>query len=173
MLFRSYRVLYRPHPLTGVTSRLYAVADRAIREAVAAAGPGNEVVDADAEPVEATMARSHLLVADVSAVTTAWLPSLRPLVVTEAGVDAQSADSGLLGSVPRITADRAGSIGGLLAEAAADEAGRERRRRLVEHYLSPYWPDACERRFVDVVGRVLDERARLRAGLVTGGATGV
>ncbi|MFD1720999.1 glycosyl transferase [Amnibacterium endophyticum] len=168
-----YRVLYRPHPLTGVTSRLYAVADRAIREAIGAAGADHEVVDADAEPVEATMARSHLLVADVSAVTTAWLPSLRPLVVTEAGGGAQSADSGLLGAVPRLPADRASRVAEVLAEAAADVGARERRRRLVEHYLSPYWPEGCEHRFVEVVGQVLEERARLRAVLTAGGATGV
>ena len=168
-----YRVLYRPHPLTGVTSRLYAVADRAVRESIAAAGEGHAVVDADAEPIEASMARAHLLVADVSAVTTAWLPSLRPLVVTVPHGEAISADSGLLGVVPRLRAESAAGIGDLLADALADEAGRDARRRLVEHYLSPHWPHGSQQRFVEVVGRVLEERARLHGQVLAGGGSGV
>lgn len=168
-----YRVLYRPHPLTGVTSRLYAVADRAVREAIVSAGGGHEVVDADAEPIEATMARADLLVADVSAVTTAWLPSLRPLVVTAPDGEAVSADSGLLALVPRVTASEAAAVGDLLARAGSDGAARSDRQRLVEHYLSPWWPERSQQRFVEVVGEVLEDRRRMRAALLEQGATGV
>ena len=53
-----FPVLYRPHPLIGVTSPAYAVADRAIREAIAAAGAPNRVIDAEEESLESTFARA-------------------------------------------------------------------------------------------------------------------
>ncbi len=167
------RVLYRPHPLTGVTSPAYAVADRAIRERITAAGAPHAVVGADEEPLEATFARSDVLIADVSAVTTAWLPSLRPVVVTGADGEAVSADAGLLAVVPRLGAAEAGSVSAVIDDALADEGGRAAREALVAYYLSPYWPAGSIRRFVEVVGEVLAERDRLRAALLAGGATGV
>ena len=168
-----YRVLYRPHPLTGVTSRSYAVADRAIRDRVAAAGAPHGTVLADEEPLEASFARAHALVADVSAVATAWLPSLRPVVVTAAKGEAVSADSGMLGAVPRLGVGEAATAPSVLAAALTDEGARADRAALVEYYLSPYWPERAEHRFVEVAGQLLAERQRLRAELVAGGATGV
>lgn len=168
-----YRVLYRPHPLTGVTSRGYAVADSAIREAIAAAGSPHQTVLADHEPLEASFARSHVLVADVSAVTTAWLPSLRPVIVTRAEGEAVSADSGMLSVVPRMTVAGAVTAATMVADAIADEGGAARRSTLVAHYLSEYWPDGSMDRFVQVVGDIVAERDRLRAALLADGATGV
>jgi CDP-Glycerol:Poly(glycerophosphate) glycerophosphotransferase len=169
-----FPVLYRPHPLIGVTSPAYAVADQAIRERIAAAGPPNRVILAEDEPLESTFARASALVCDVSAVATAWLPSLKPIVVTAPpGPAAVSADSGLLTAAPRLTESEAGLAAPLIAREMADEPGRDRRQRLVAHYLSPYWPSGVMDRFVAVCGEVLAERDVLRAALVEAGATGV
>lgn len=167
-----FRVLYRPHPLTGVTSRDYALADDAIRTAIAAAGAPHETVLADQEPLESSFARSGVLVADVSAVATAWLPSLRPVIVTKADGEAVSADSGMLGVVPRLVVGDAAETPTVVADAIADVGGRAARSALVAYYLSEYWPDRSQERFVHVVGEVLAERDRLRDALVEAGATG-
>ncbi len=168
-----YRLLYRPHPLTGVTDRAYSVADQAIRERIAAAGEPHGTVAADDESLERTFGRAHALVTDVSAVATAWLPSLRPIVVTRAAGEAVSADSGLLATVPRLAPDGAPALAGVLADAMADDEGEAARAGLVEYYLSPYWPDGAMPRFVAVIGDLLTERDRLRAALLERGATGV
>jgi hypothetical protein len=168
-----FRVLYRPHPLTGVTSRDYALADDAIRTAIAAAGAPHETVPAEQEPLEASFARSDVLVADVSAVATAWLPSLRPVIVTKVEGEAVSADSGMLGVVPRLAVADAAALTDVVAAALVDAEGRAVRSELVAYYLSEYWPDRSQERFVQVVGDVVAERDRLRAALVAGGATGV
>jgi hypothetical protein len=168
-----FDVLYRPHPLIGVTSRLYAVADHSIRAAIEAAGGGSAVIDADDEPLEATFARASVLVCDVSAVATAWLPGLKPLVITQpTGGEAVSADSGLLTAVPRLTAADAETAPGLLAAELADDSAREKRRELVAYYLSPYWPDGVQERFVQVVGEVIRTRDEQRSRLLAQGATG-
>jgi hypothetical protein len=169
-----FPVLYRPHPLIGVTSPAYAVADRAIREAVTAAGAPHRVIRAEDESLESTFARASALVCDVSAVATAWLPSLKPIVVTaSSGPDAVSADSGMLSAVPRLPAEDAGGAAELLAREMRDEEGRGRRQQLVAYYLSPYWPDGVMERFVAVCDEVITERDALRAALVDAGATGV
>jgi hypothetical protein len=167
-------VLYRPHPLIGVTSPAYAVADHVIREAVTAAGGANRVISAEEETLEATFARASALVCDVSAVATAWLPSLKPIVVTaSSGPDAVSADSGMLGAVPRLVPEEAERAADLLAAEMRDEEGRGRRQQLVAYYLSPYWPEGVTERFVSVCDEVIAERDALRAPLVAAGATGV
>lgn len=169
-----FPVIYRPHPLIGVTSPAYAVADRAVREAIAAAGAPHRVITADEESLEASFARADALICDVSAVATGWLPSLKPLIVTvSSGPAAVSADSGMLGVVPRLAALDAGRAADLVAAELADEQGRSRRQVLVAHYLSPYWPDGVMDRFVAVCGEVIAERDALRARLVELGATGV
>lgn len=168
-----YRVLYRPHPLTGVTDRAYAVADQAVRERITTAGEPHRIVSADDESLEGTFARAHVLVTDVSAVATAWLPSLRPIVVTRAAGEAVSADSGMLATVPRLGPEEAAGLPGVLAAAFVDTEGEAARAALVEYYLSPYWPDGAMPRFVAVIGELLAERDRLRTALLEGGATGV
>jgi CDP-glycerol glycerophosphotransferase (TagB/SpsB family) len=169
-----FTVLYRPHPLIGVTSRAFALADRAIREAIEEAGEDARVVEADDEPLESSFARAAVLVCDVSAVATAWLPSLKPIVVTEpTGTEAVSADSGMLSAVPRLRAEDIGTAPALLERELADDAGRAERERLVAYYLSPYWPHALEDRFVAVCTELMDLRDRLRGELLANGATGV
>ena len=174
-----FAVVYRPHPLVGVTSGVFAGADAAITAAVqraAAADPaaGHAVVHAADESLEASFERADLLVCDVSAVATAWLPSLKPLVITEpSGTAAVAADSGMLTAVPRVTADGSRALPALLAvELDADE-GLDTRRELVAYYLSPYWPDRVVERFVSVCGSLATQRDELRAQLLADGATGV
>jgi hypothetical protein len=168
-----YRVLYRPHPLIGVTSGDYAGANAAILEAVRQAGADHRVISADDEPLEATFARADVLVCDVSAVATAWLPALRPLVVTApAGPAAVTADSGMLARVPRLAPEEAADVPARIAAELADPGGRTVLEELVAYYLSPYWPDRAVERFVAVCGELVAERDRLRAALVAAGATG-
>lgn len=169
-----FDVLYRPHPLIGVTSRSYAVADQAIRALVEAAGGGSAVVLADDEPLKQSFARSSVLLCDVSAVATAWLPSLKPLVVTEpSGPESVAADSGMLSAVPRLSAADANRAPAVLAAELEDDSGRARREQLVAYYLSPYWPDRVQERFIEACGDAIRLRDEQRARLLSGGATGV
>ncbi|MDM4763103.1 CDP-glycerol glycerophosphotransferase family protein [Galbitalea sp. SE-J8] len=162
-----FRVDVRPHPLSGVTSGEYAVATRAITDAVAAAGSGNRVIRADDETLEQSFARADVLITDVSAVASAWLPTLRPLIVTTpAGEQAAEADGGLLAAIPRLTATDAERAPEIVAEViAADDPSA--RAELVRSYLSAFTPDQSRARFVEACVEVAAERdaerARLRA----------
>jgi CDP-glycerol glycerophosphotransferase (TagB/SpsB family) len=173
-----FTVVYRPHPLVGVNNRLYAGADHGMREAIARAAEadpagGHRVVEAGDEDLEASFERAQLLVCDISAVATAWLPSLKPMIVTQpAGSDAVSADSGMLRVVPRLAVPDIPRLPALAHEALDHDPSRQQREALVAYYLSPYWPDGVLERFVAVCGDLVAERNELRGRLVAAGATG-
>lgn len=79
----GFTVIYRPHPLTGVTSAEYAKADGRIRRLIEAAPDQQSAlhrVDTTDRLVEA-FADSDVLICDVSAVALNWLPTHRPLIV--------------------------------------------------------------------------------------------
>ncbi|WP_375400198.1 glycosyl transferase [uncultured Amnibacterium sp.] len=174
-----FRVVYRPHPLIGVSSAAYAGADAGITARIAHAAAedpaaGHRVVLPDDESLDASFERAGLLICDVSAVATAWLPSLKPLVVTEpAGEQAVSADSGMLGAVTRLSAADVPRVAALLRAELDSDAGLDVRRDLVAYYLSPYWPDRVTERFVSVCAALTAERDELRGRLLAAGATGV
>jgi CDP-glycerol glycerophosphotransferase (TagB/SpsB family) len=173
-----FTVVYRPHPLVGVNNRRYAVADHGMRAAIARAaeadpGAGHRVVEAGDEDLEASFQRAHLLICDISAVATAWLPSLKPMIVSQpAGSDAVSADSGMLRVVPRLAVADIPGLAALVHRELDEDPTRRQREELVAYYLSPYWPDGVLERFVAVCGELIAERNELRGRLVAAGATG-
>jgi hypothetical protein len=153
-----FRVEVRPHPLSGVTSSAHAVATREITELVRAAGNGHRVVRPYSETIEQTFSRADVLITDVSAVTSQWLPTLRPLVVTRSpGEQTREADSGLLTALPRILAEETADAGEILARVVAED-GEEERRALVARYLSAFTPAEARARFIDACRQVAAER---------------
>jgi len=73
VLASGRRVVYRPHPMTGVNDPRMTEADRSVRSLVAAAGDAGRV---DTEtPFGSLVSAAGVLVADVSAVVVDWLPT--------------------------------------------------------------------------------------------------
>ncbi len=164
------RVVYRPHPRTGANRRDVAAADAALRALFGTAGAHatGSVVDVD-QPLEEAFGRADLLVTDVSSLAVEWLPTGRPLVVTEpAEPGAVTTPSRLLDAVPRLPADAAGSAGELVLRCLADDREQAARAELVEHYLGGADPAAALDRFLDACGDVLAQRDAVR-GAVAGG----
>jgi CDP-glycerol:poly(glycerophosphate) glycerophosphotransferase len=161
------RVVYRPHPRTGANRRDVAAADAALRRvfdepAVAASG---SAVDAG-RPLGAAFADADLLVTDVSSVAVEWLPTGRPLVVTEpAAPGAVVGSSPLLDAVPRLAATDADRCAELVARCLRQDPEREARTALVEHYLGGADPAAAMTRFLAACDDVLAARDRARTSL--------
>ena len=152
-----FRVVYRPHPLTGVTDDAVGVADRRLRELVTAAG---HRVDLGSD-FAAAAAESDLLICDVSAVAVDYLSTRKPLVVTTP-VDPQVvvAETRLLRTVPRLPAADAARIVELVDEQLTVDPGRQRRLDLVEYYLGDTTPGVATKRFIEACERVMDVRDR-------------
>ncbi|MEL7976905.1 CDP-glycerol glycerophosphotransferase family protein [Isoptericola sp. F-RaC21] len=158
-----YRVVYRPHPLTGVRVPEYGDADTAIRDYLAAApapseGPGHRTdTHRDVGPA---FAAADLLVCDVSGVAMDWLATGEPLVVTRPAGDAVIATSPLLDLAPALPAQDLDGVVALVDRELGDDPTRDERLRLRDHYLGDTTPGAATRRFIDACERLMEIRDR-------------
>ena len=102
------RVVYRPHPRTGLGSPRHAEADRAVRAVLARDGDRHLVDDG---PYGWQWAFADACVTDLSSVAYDWLATTKPLVVTEpVAAEAYRPASRLLDELPLLPASEAGSV---------------------------------------------------------------
>jgi hypothetical protein len=160
------RVVYRPHPRTGANRPEVRDADaslRAVFREPEMRAAGSAVVSA--APLAEAFAEADALVTDISSLAVEWLPTGRPLVVTEpAEGDAVIAPSPLLEVVPRLAADTAAGAGPLVAGRLRDDVEAGARARLLRHYLAATG-DAALQRFLDACDIVLAQRDAARAAV--------
>ena len=155
-------LVYRPHPLTGVTSKEYGVADgriRALVEEAARLDPeAGHVVDLSGT-LERAFASADVLVCDVSGVALQWLPTGRPFIVTApATPDALVAETAIARAVPHLDAGEAHEVAALLRHELETDPGREAREGLIAYYLSDVAPGAATTRFVEAALETVRER---------------
>ena len=105
------RVVYRPHPRTGMTSARHAEADRAVRAVLARDGDRHGARHlVDTGPYGWQWDFADACVTDLSSVAYDWLATGKPLVVTEpAASSAYRPASRLLDELPLLPASAAGS----------------------------------------------------------------
>ena len=156
-----YRVVYRPHPLTGVRVAAYGDADAAIRQFLATApqppeGPGH-TTDTERD-VAGAFAAADLLVCDVSGVAMDWLATGEPLVVTRPVGDAVIASSPLLDLAPSLGVDDVDRVVEIVDRELTEDPDREERLRLREYYLGDTSPGAATRRFITACERLMEVR---------------
>ncbi|GAB2585648.1 CDP-glycerol glycerophosphotransferase family protein [Microlunatus antarcticus] len=118
------RVVYRPHPRTGLSSPRHAEADRAVRAVLARDGDRHLV---DSGPYGWQWDFADACVTDLSSVAYDWLATGKPLVVTEpASSEAYRPASRLLDELPLLPASAAGSVLDVLGSRGLGEPGSER-----------------------------------------------
>ncbi|WP_277209727.1 CDP-glycerol glycerophosphotransferase family protein [Isoptericola croceus] len=158
-----YRVVYRPHPLTGVRDAAYGDADAAIREyldgapAPASGSPHATDTHRDVGPA---FAAADLLVCDVSGVAMDWLATGAPIVVTRPAGEAVIATSPLLELAPALSVEALGQLLEIVDRELHDDTTREERLRLREHYLGDTSPGAATSRFVAACEELMAVRDR-------------
>lgn len=111
----GFRVVYRPHPFTGIEDAAYGRADTRVRDHVHRGGGR-----VDTEPgLQSAVAGAWALVTDVSGVVSSWLPSKRPLVVTSMTPAASRVDAGsLTAALRRVAPEEIDQLGRRLRETA-------------------------------------------------------
>ncbi|MGI3783670.1 MAG: CDP-glycerol glycerophosphotransferase family protein, partial [Janthinobacterium lividum] len=101
------RVVYRPHPRTGLSSPRHAEADRAVRAVLARDGDRHLI---DTGPYGWQWGFADACVTDLSSVAYDWLATGKPLVVTApTSAEAYRPASRLLDELPMLPASDAGS----------------------------------------------------------------
>lgn len=156
----TYRVIYRPHPLNGVIRPSYGAADARVRELA-------HRVDTHVS-LEQSFADADLLITDVSAVTLNWLPTGKPVLVTQTATALPP--SRLMLAVPLLGADA--DVARITAEHLDHDPAAAARADLVEYYLGDPTPGVATARFIAACEDAMALRDREWAAARARGATG-
>ncbi len=156
-----HRVVYRPHPRSGVVDPAYGAANARIVAALAAANaadPAAQHVHDTAPDLGWQLAAADLAVVDISAMVYDRLAAGKPLLITrpvdpEALVD----DTGYLAACEWLDAADSGDIVERADRVLDDPEAVERLDHWVRHYFGDTASGSSTRRFHDAV-RVLMER---------------
>ncbi|MPV50701.1 MULTISPECIES: CDP-glycerol glycerophosphotransferase family protein [unclassified Pseudactinotalea] len=151
------RVIYRPHPLTGVRVPSYGEADARLRELLA----GADHTVSEGRALMDDFAAADLLICDISAVANDWLVTGKPIVITRpAGDLTREAATRLLEVAPRLSAADAPRAGELAVREITEDPGRDERIALAEYYLGDIRPGASLERFLTACRDLADLRDR-------------
>ena len=147
----NYRVIYRPHPRSGVVNAEYGAANQAIIGAIADANAADSsahhVYDDGAE-VGWQLAAADVAVLDISAMVYDRLAVGKPLLVTRPLAPEATVDTnGYLGVCEWLDADASGDIMAEVERVRHDDAAIERLRFWAEHYFGDTTVGAASRRF--------------------------
>jgi hypothetical protein len=155
-----HRVIYRPHPRTGIVQRETAEAHvdvvRVLREANRRDPSAGHVIDLEGG-FGWQLAAADVAVMDISAVAYDWLATAKPLLITRpADPRAQLPESGLVREMDLFDVADAGRAPELVDAAVAhpDEA----HAALVRRYFGDTTPGASMQRFLDASDTVVRER---------------
>lgn len=157
-----HRVVYRPHPRSGVLDADYRRAHegiiRTIREANAADPTAHHLYDQGAE-LGWQLADADIAVTDISAMVYDRLATGKPLIVTRpVAVDAEVDESGYLGDAEWLTAETAGDIVAVSGRVVDDPEARGRLEHWVQRHFGDTSPGAATTRFEDAIGRLVAQR---------------
>jgi hypothetical protein len=154
-----HRVIYRPHPRSGVVDPEYGAANRRIIAAIAAANasdPGASHVFDDGPELGWQLAAADLAVVDISAMVYDRLAADKPLVVTRpADPAAVVDDSGFLSACEWLDASAAGDIVAEAERVLRDPDAVARLQEWVRRYFGDTAPGAATARFHGAIETLL------------------
>ncbi|MCL2804227.1 MAG: CDP-glycerol glycerophosphotransferase family protein [Micrococcales bacterium] len=158
---RDYRLVYRPHPLTGVRLAEFAETDQTLRQLVeraAAARPepdshqvslgGDAMVD---------LAKADLLISDVSSLAIDFLPFNRPMLVTRpTAPGVVTAATRLMQTVPRLDPDGLDQLMETIDRQISSDPDQATRAATTTYYLGQVEPGASTKAFVGACSAMID-----------------
>lgn len=162
-----HRVIYRPHPRSGVVDPEYGAAHRRILAAIDAANAADHTaqhVYDDRPELGWQLVAADVAVVDISAMVYDRLAAGKPLMITrpvdqEASIDA----NGYLSDCEWLTVDAAPEIVAEVDRVRADEAAITRLRMWVQHYFGDTTPGVATEKFHAAVQGLMQEWDRWHA----------
>ncbi len=147
----AYRLVYRPHPLTGTIRPADRAADARVRAVVEAAGSPHVV---DTGPYGWQLGAADVAVVDVSSVAYDWLATGKPMLLTvPADPRARPTPSRLLDIAPRLPAGEAAQAVERIREVLEHPVTGW--SELVAHHFGDTSPGASVERFLDALDAVI------------------
>ncbi|GAB2463092.1 CDP-glycerol glycerophosphotransferase family protein [Conyzicola lurida] len=167
----QHRVVYRPHPRSGVIDHAYGAANRSIIAAIAAANaadPAAHHVFDDGNELGWQLAGADVAITDVSAMVYDRLATGKPLIVARPVSPAADVDeSGYLGAAEWLTSEAAGDIVAIADRVQHSAEAQENLHFWVERHFGDTGPGAATARFHAAVEQLVerwDEHAALHEG---------
>lgn len=163
----SHRVIYRPHPRSGVVDGAYGAAHRRIVAAIAAANAADataqHVYDDGAE-LGWQLSAADVAIVDISAMVYDRLAAGKPLMITRpADAEASIDTTGYLADCEWLTVDAATDIVSEVERVRADDVAVARLRMWVQHYFGDTTPGVATAKFHAAIEHLMNEWEQWRA----------
>lgn len=166
-----HRLVYRPHPRSGVIDREYRDAHRRIVDAIGAANaahPGAHHVHDDGPALGWQLAAADVAITDISAMVYDRLATGKPIAVTRpVSPDAEVDEDGFLGAVDWLHAEDATRVLDLVDRLLHDPSAVSKLGHWAERYFGDTTPGAATARFHAAIARL--DAAWQRAAVVHAG----
>jgi len=163
----AHRLIYRPHPRSGVVEPAYGEANRRIIAAIAAANaadPGAQHVYDDGPALGWQLAAADVAITDVSAMVYDRLATGKPIVVTRpVSPDAELDLEGYLGSAEWLDAAAASDVATVLQRALNDPDARATLALWAERHFGDITPGAATVRFHAAIEQLMASWDRFAA----------
>jgi hypothetical protein len=156
-----HRLVYRPHPRSGVIDKEYGAANARIIAAIAAANerdPSAQHVYDDKPGMGWQLSAPDVAITDISAMIYDRLATGKPIIVARpASPDAEVDEEGYLGSAAWLYPDRAGDVLTLIDQVLNDTEARAVLDHWAERHFGDTSPGAATKRFHAAVDRLIAE----------------
>ena len=156
-----HRVVYRPHPRSGVVDEAYGAAHRRIIEAIEranAADPAAQHVYDAAPELGWQLASADVAIVDISAMVYDRLAAGKPLMITRPVDPRASIDTkGYLSDCEWLTAERAADIVSEVERVRADEEAVKRLQIWVQHYFGDTTAGVATAKFHAAIERLMGD----------------
>ena len=157
----KHRLVYRPHPRSGVADPEYKAANEAIIAAIAkanAADPTAQHIFDDGPELGWQLASADVAITDISAMVYDRLATGKPLIVTRPTSTAAEVDeTGYLGACEWLDASEASDIISIAERVQFDEEAQQRLRFWVERHFGDTTPGEATRRFREAITHLVSE----------------
>jgi len=162
-----HRVIYRPHPRSGVVDREYRAAHQRIVAALAqanAADPAAHHLYDSGSSLGWQLVAADIAITDISAMIYDRLATGKPIIVARpASADAEIDESGYLSACEWLTADHADQIVPLVDHVLTSTEAHDALATWVTRYFGDTTPGAATARFHAAVETLIDEWKRAAA----------
>ncbi|WP_033104772.1 CDP-glycerol glycerophosphotransferase family protein [Microbacterium profundi] len=157
----SHRVIYRPHPRSGVVDDEYGAAHRRIIAAIAAANnadPRAQHVYDDGPELGWQLASADVAIVDISAMVYDRLAAGKPLMITRPVDERASVDTGgYLSDCEWLSADAAADVVREVERVRGDEDAIMRLRMWVQRYFGDTTPGVATAKFHAAIAQLMGE----------------
>jgi hypothetical protein len=156
-----HRLIYRPHPRSGVADPEYKAANEAIIAAIAkanAADPSAQHVFDQGSALGWQLAAADVAITDISAMVYDRLATGKPLLITRpVAAEAEIDSTGYLGACEWLLSSEAQDIVAIAERVQHDEEAQERLRFWVERHFGDTTPGQATKRFRAAIGKLMKE----------------